>query len=287
MKITKRRMVPTRRPRFTTQDALFLLELPGLLLTATCVPERHWATVCFHLERLKARIGLFSPAAISRGLALMGRTGTGEETALQIAATRSEHHMQIVRERTLGWRAPLKVTGQEHISEALSNGRGAVLWIAHFSFNALASKKALYAAGFRVSHLSRPEHGFSKSRFGIAVLNPIRVGAELRYLRDRIIIDRNRPLSAVQQARRYLEANRIISITAGAWEGGQVASVEIGGCRLEIATGAPGLAYLTGAALLPVFTLRDSGTTEICVAVDAPILIDRNLERNTALLRAS
>ena len=197
---------------------------------------------------------MFSPGAILRGLRLVLGEKADLDTAFRVAATRTEHHVQIVREFAFGWDAPLFLHGSENLQTALQGGRGAILWIAHFSFNALATKKALHSAGFVAYHLSRPEHGFSKSRFGIRFLNPIRVRAERRYLRDRIIIERTMPGRSLLHARKHLAANEIISITAGAWEGAQTATVSIVGCQLELSVGAPGLAHLTGAPLLPVYT---------------------------------
>ena len=145
------------------------------------------------------------------------------------------------------------------------------MWVAHFSFNALATKKAFAAAGFAVSHISRPEHGFSKSRFGIAVFNPMRSRTELRYIKSRIVIDRIKPAAATLRAQKLLAKNQIVSITAGAWEGARIATVDVGSCQLDLATGAPGLAGLTGAGPSPVFTVRDDDTGRIKVVVDQPI----------------
>jgi lauroyl/myristoyl acyltransferase len=275
------------RPYFTGEDAWLLLELAGLAIVATFVPERHWAALSLRLVKLKARLGLFSPAAIQRGLRLVPGASTDPDDAFRIAATRIEHHLQILREALWGWSAPVRLVGGERIAEALAKGQGAVLWVAHFSFNALATKKALHSAGFEVSHLSRPEHGFSKSRFGIAFLNPIRVKAELKYLQSRIIIDRSRPGRSVQQARRRLEANRLISITAGAWEGLRVVTLSIHGCSLDLSTGAPALSHLTGATLFPVFTVRAPDKLEISVVIGEAIPIKPDPARTDAVLAAS
>ena len=244
-------------PLFVRQDAWLLAELPVLFAVAALVPERHWPKVSHRLERLKAVLGGFSPASIQRGLKLVYGEDADPADAFRIAATRTEHHLQIVREYAWGWGAPLELSGSENVASALQVGHGAILWVAHFSFNALAAKKALHEAGFAVSHLSRPEHGFSKSRFGIRFLNPIRVKAELRYLRGRVIIERANPGRSLLQARKRLEANELISITAGAWEGTQLATVSIAGCQLDLSVGAPGLAHLSEAPLLPVYTFRD------------------------------
>jgi hypothetical protein len=77
-----------------------------------------------------------------------------------------------------------------------------------------------------VWHLSRPEHGFSKSRFVVRFLNPIRVRAELNHLGGRILIDRSAPNNAKKSSERLLGENKIISITAGAWEGRRVAATQ-------------------------------------------------------------
>jgi lauroyl/myristoyl acyltransferase len=178
-----------------------------------------------------------------------------------------------MREVTLGWEPNIVLSGKENIDKALALGRGAVLWIAHFSFNSLASKKAFSAAGFDVYHVSRPEHGFSKTRFGIKVLNQIRVRAELRSLAGRIGIDRTKPVESMQAALKLLRQNSIVSITAGAWEGQLLIVVEIFGTELQLAAGAPRLAYAAGCPLLPVFTIRPANSRQIHVVVgDAAIM---------------
>ena len=275
------------RPVFTRQDAWFLLELPLLAAIATLLPETGWRRLCVRLERLKAAIGAFSPARIEAGLRLLRGAATAPEDAIRVAAARSEHHLQILRELIRGWSAPIELSGAEHVAAARREGRGAVLWVAHFSFNALAAKKALHAAGFAVAHLSRPEHGFSKSRFGIAWLNPLRIRSELRFLDGRIVIDRDRPAAAMLRAQQRLLDNGIVSITAGAWEGARPARVTIAGAELALSTGAPGLAHVTGAALLPVYTVRDEGSLAIAVIVGSPIPVDRAAGRKPAVAAAA
>jgi lauroyl/myristoyl acyltransferase len=287
VRIAKRHRPVARRPLFTRQDSRFLLELPLLAAIATFVPETRWRSICVGLERLKARLGWFSPGRIRDGLTLMRGPATAGDDALRVAAARSEHHLQILREFFWGWSAPLELEGAEHLAEALRAGRGAVLWVAHFSFNSLAAKKALHQAGFAVAHLSRPEHGFSTSRFGIAVLNPIRVRTERRFLAERIIVERARPSTAMRRAQRQLLDNRLVSITAGAWEGALLATVAVGGVELELSTGAPGLAHVVGAPLLPVFTVRDEDTLRIAVIVGPPIDVDRVVERKRAVADAA
>jgi lauroyl/myristoyl acyltransferase len=274
--VEQRQLKVSRRPLVSKEDIFFCAELPLLWLIAWLMPERAWRGVCYRLERFKSALHIFSPKAVAtiaaRVLPQCQRDEDAWSFSLRHAATRTEHHLQILRElRPGGWKPRLVLRGAEHLRHALEAGNGAVLWIAHFSFNALATKKALSDAGFKVWHLSRPEHGFSKSRFGIRCLNPIRVAAELRYLGGRIVIDRADPPKAKRAAERVLRENGIISITAGAWEGRKIALPALLGGRIEIATGAPDFSCRCNSPLLPVFTLRDDAAREISVIIDRPL----------------
>ena len=287
MTIRRRTRDAAARPWVAREDLALAAELPLLAGIALTLPESHWPSACRRLEAAKARLGWFDPGPVARTAArvLGGASATfdGPVFALDSAAGRSEHHVQILRE--LGprrWMPRLALEGGTHVDDAMSAGRGAVLWVAHFCFNALASKKALAGAGHRAWHLSRPEHGFSKSRAGIATVNRLRVRAELRYLAGRILIDRAKPMAATLAAQRVLRRNGIVSITAGAWEGQRVSTVSLLGGTLDLAVGAPGLARLAGASLLPVFTVRESDGA-LRVVVEAPIAVAREGDADAAL----
>ncbi len=286
MKVKQRSVARAKRPLISRDDLSFLLEFPALAFAACCIAEKGWHRFCLRLEMLKSRLGAFSTARIIRGLTLI-QGNAKEADAFDIASMRSEHHIQIIRDYFWRWTPEIVLLGREHVDTALGGKRGAVLWVAHFCFNALATKKAFHSAGYAVSHLSRPEHGFSKSRFGIAVLNPIRVKAELRYLRERIIIDRANLAMSLRKAQKKLARNEIVSMTAGAWEGARVATVDAGRCEIDLATGAPGLALLTGAALLPVITIRDDATGQMLVIVKPPLNTDVAARSEEAVLSLS
>jgi lauroyl/myristoyl acyltransferase len=129
-----------------------------------------------------------------------------------------------------------------------------VLWVAPFVYSDLVAKKGLHEAGFRVSHLSRPRHGFSRTRFGIRILNPIWTRIEDRYLEERVRVG-NGSGSALERLRARLQENRIVSITVGdeARRTVRVAFFDIG---LRLATGPLHLARTAKAVLLPVFAVR-------------------------------
>jgi predicted LPLAT superfamily acyltransferase len=286
MEIRRRTRVTDARPFVTRADAVLAAELPLLALIALVVPEPRWRPACRRLEAVKARLRLVDPGPVAR---IASRVVGGGDApfdatsfALDVAAGRSEHHVQVLRASLGRWRPRLALEGEPHIASALRDGRGAVLWVAHFCFNALATKQALSSAGYRAWHLSRPEHGFSSSRAGIATVNRIRVRAELAQLAGRLVIDRAKPAIATLAAQRVLRGNGIVSITAGAWEGTRLARVALLGGTLELAVGAPGLARIAGAALLPVFTVKDDDGTHRIV-VDPPLAVPRDGDANAAL----
>ncbi len=237
------------------------------------------------IERLKGASSSLGDGCVRQTLASFGLTGADDQR--RIGAMRSEHHVQIVRERLAGWKPDIELRGRQQLDAARNAGHGAVLWIAHFSFNALAAKMAFAGAGLEVFHVSRPEHGFTKSRFGIRFLNPIRTGAELKYAAGRIVIDRANPAASMHEARRLLRANKFVSITAGAWEGELLVKARIGQSAIELSSGAPRLAKIAGAPLLPVFVVRDDSTGKIRVTVDRPIDLDGHRDRAELLQSAT
>jgi len=287
MTIRRRTRDAAARPWVTREDLAFAAELPLLAAIALALPETRWPAACRRLEAAKARLRWFDPGQVARTAARVLGNGMAAFDAwgfaLDSAAGRSEHHVQILRELgPRGWTPRLALEGSAHVDDALAAGRGAVLWVAHFCFNALATKKALAGAGHRAWHVSRPEHGFSKSRAGIATVNRLRVRAELRHLAGRILIVRANPMAATLAAQRVLRRNGIVSITAGAWEGQRVAIVSLLGGTLELAVGAPGLARLAGARLLPVFTVRERDGA-LRVVVEPPIAVARDGDADAAL----
>ena len=289
VEIIEREMDPADRKTFTADDARFMLEWPILKFAAGAMPEERWADVAMWVERMKVRLGQPSPArralAIQQALSLPN-IETAETIAWRAAAGRTEHHIQVAKVRSAsGWTPKMSLEGEKHLKAALARGKGAILWVAHFCFNTQVTKMALKAGGYHVSHLSRLEHGFSKSQFGIRYLNPLRCNAELKYLDQRIIIDRTKPGSSLREAKAVLENNRVVSITAGAWEGRRVARGPLLSSRFSLATGAPDLAQGTGAALLPVITTRIAGSTAFRVKIGEPLVTE--FEDNLEAIRAA
>lgn len=178
--------------------------------------------------------------------------------------------LQIVDQNLLQ-RRQLKVSmaGRQHIDRAIDAGRGAILWICPTACSDLIAKMGIAQAGFSVAHLSRPQHGFSNSKFGMAMLNRVRTRVEDRFLRERVPIDDQTGKQAVLALRRIIKSNSIVTITVGA-QTKAPQHVALAGGTIPISAGPARLAGITGAPLLPVFAVR-TGDSKYEVRVEAPI----------------
>jgi lauroyl/myristoyl acyltransferase len=92
---------------------------------------------------------------------------------------------------------------------------------------------------------------------------------------------------------RALKAGEVVSIVAGGTEGSDMVQGPVFGGRLPVAVGAPRLAALTGAPLLPAFTVRDP-KLGWRIAIEEPIAIpshgssdERCIAATAAFLRRS
>jgi lauroyl/myristoyl acyltransferase len=290
--IRRRKRTASGRPWVALEDAKLALALPLLWAFALTVPERRWRTLCYRLESIRASVNTKDLECVARvAERVVGGSHAsfeGRAFALEVAAGATEHNLQVLKSRSRGgWNPVLHLEGAAHLDSALAAGSGAVLWVANFCFNALATKKALHDAGYRLWHLSRPEHGFSKSTAGIALYNGIRTGAERQQLEGRIVFERDRPGAAAVAAMRVLAQNGILSITAGDWEGQRIAGIDVCGGKLHLAVGAPRFARLAGAALLPVFTVRGADLQTIRVVIEPALAVPIDGTTDDALQAAA
>ena len=265
------------RPAWAVSDLVTVLSLAALLLPAWILPERWWAP----LWRVGSRLpGLDKPKANRRNAKSIGAAlgDVGADRALAIAhgikSAVYEIRCQDLRAwRPGGWQPKLSLEGEAHLIEALKGEKGVVLWVSPSIFNSLPTKIALHAKGHKVSHLSSPGHGFSETRFGVEKLNRVRSVPEDRYLAQRIVFDSEAPTTSMRRMMRALKAGEIVSIVAANTEGFEMVQAPIFGGLLPVAVGAPRLAALTGAPLLPTFVFRDPDLG-FRIAIEAPIPLD-------------
>jgi hypothetical protein len=265
---------PTARAGFARSDAQTAVRLAGSLFIAWCLPQNWWPWIARQTSWLGGVLGGKSIAGTASRMARALKLNETDSFALaaSLRGARYEVAFQALRGfRPGGWHPKIEVTGREHLDAGLAAKKGAVLWVAHFVFAPNAAKIGLHDLGFRVSHLSRPDHGFSSTEFGIRYLNPVRSAFEDRYLAERIVFDRAHPAPALLRARKAVAKNGIVSFTAGAWEGSAVVEADFLESRIALAMGPVWLARASGAALIPVFVVRTRAPDEFRVEIGAPI----------------
>ena len=278
------------RPAISKADVATASRLVASLAIAWFLPQRWWPHVARHASWFGGILtGKTTNAVRSRmKLALAGDGAMSADLAADLRAARYEVAFQCLRGyRPCGWHPKITIRGAEHIEDALRLGKGCVLWVAHFVFAPNVVKVGLNELGFAVSHLSRPDHGFSSTQFGIRYLNPVRTAFEDAYLAQRITFDRAHPAAALKRASNTVARNGIVSLTAGAWEGSSLVEACFLGSRIRLAMGPVWLARRSGAILLPVFAMRTKAPDEFLIEIDGPIDVHTGSNESEALTEAT
>lgn len=263
-----------------------LLGLPILAAVSWALPPRTWHRFV-QMAAPFQRIG-WGKLPAQRIAAAIGRddSAAAAQVLNRLAANDVEALLWLLRTaRAHGWKLHAHLRGAAHLDAALAAGSGAVLWVGHFAFASLLSKVTMFANGYDVHHLSHPRHGFSDTRFGMRVLNPIRQRLERQFLASREELNPENPAVALRTLRRHLAENRTVSFTARS-ESAKPVTVPFLSGGLTLATGAADLAYASGAPLLPVMTLRDRNGAFV-TEIQPPLPLDRSAPRTTATRTAA
>lgn len=263
-----------RPPAICKRDLGLLAYLSALAGMAWLLPEPRWDSISRRIARFTRalRPHVFERDVRQLAMLLDGRVEGADVERLLEKTTQNHHRSRLECLRCYhprGWSPDLRLEGREHVDDALARGRGGVLWVAPISAGELATKMTFAAAGYQVSHLSRIHHGFSATRFGVGVLNPIWTRVERRYLAERLEMSAENSVHALKMLIGRVRANRLVSITAGR-QGVRGQAVPFLNGTLHLADGPPALARKTGAALLPVFTVR-VGPGAFVTTVEPPL----------------
>ena len=269
-------------------------DVAALAFQAACawiVPERHWYPLCRRFARWEMR---WQKDRVRRSCERIRAACEAQPIALDPVAVETERIAGRYYERLIifgsyrprGWAPRIELHGRERLDQALAGGRGAILWVSDFAANSVVAKMALLAAGIGITQLSRPTQGFSRTAFGIRFLNPIRIRLEDRYVKDRVVIERDEESrEALRRLQSRLRENGVVAIAVGAWARRKLLVPLLSG-RITYATGPAHLARLSGAPLLPVFPVRDEdGTFHVHIgpALAVPITDDQTEYERTLL----
>ena len=285
---------PPPLPLLSRTDAFELLAIAVLAPIAWLVPERVWMpighVISLAIARLWPAVTRARVATLARALGPRRVDGTLAALRVAIMDGYMEERLELLRaHRPRGWRPRLRLHGRAHLYAALARGRGAVVWTPPFSYADLVVKMALHDAGVAPTHLSVAARGFSPNsclvwnptRFGGAVLSPLRTRVEDRYLHGRVALPPDGSLAYVRRLERRLRENGVVSIRAGE-NGSRVVEVPFLEGHLRLATGAPSLALAAGAALLPVFSVR-TGPGAFDVVIEPPLAPAETSSRHDAV----
>ncbi|MEQ8319693.1 MAG: hypothetical protein RH946_05460 [Rhodospirillales bacterium] len=240
-----------------------IYELPRLsvqALLAWTLPERAWWPVTrlfgrfntgLHPERTDE-----DAALLALGLAGTKHAAHVRDLAVELWSDRYEERFHCLR--TLlpgGWHPSVEIKGAEHVEQARAEGKGVLFWSAVFAFSSLVDKMAWHRMGLPVSHFTRPEHGFSSTRFGIRYINWVRRDAEDKYLYERLMTPDDKTADTLAAIRERLTSGGVVSFMIGN-SGRNTETVPFMSSQLTLATGPLAVARKTGAVVLPVCTLR-------------------------------
>jgi len=264
-----------QQPSFAGTDLGVLVGAPVFTLPAWLLPERAWPAIARALSPMAigdlTKDPTSTEAAIRKTLGARPPDLAAQTILRDMGAEGIFTFFQVLKcYRPDGWEPTLRIAGFEHVHAALGTGRGAVLWVSHAFHGHLGAKIGFRRAGLEVVHLSTPAHGFSGSKFGVRYLNRMQTRIEDRYIAERVMLPLPGQTSggrntAVQTLAKRLKANKVISITGQRGTGRTVEATFLNGI-LPLAPGAPALAQMTGAKLLPVFAFRAAdGAIEVTV----------------------
>ena len=274
------------RPLIDGKDMVLLGLLPVLALLSWSTPERHWPAIATHLAALRwALRGALNGTERGRIGAIVG-AGAAESSLEAYWRSNLGHKyhswLQLLRcYQPRRYQVAVQLEGEEHIQSALAAGRGAILWVATFAYSDLLTKLSLCRAGYAINHLSRASHGFSNTRFGRALFNPIQTRIEHRFLAERLVMSANNTVGPLRRLAARLKDNQLVSITATPL-GRRLQTAPFLDGRIQIATGALSLAHQSGAPVLPVVTVAHSDGTFV-THVEPALPAYPNLPRDQAM----
>ncbi len=155
------------------------------------------------------------------------------------------------------WKPSVVVEGAEHIDRALELGHGAILWRMSFT-SATVVNWGLKQAGYDIVHLSSDAHrGGTRSWFAKHFAAPLYIRSEARLVAKRIIRPRTGNLAYLKELRAEVNKNSVVTMVGDITNARHTETHRVGNLKLQLPTGAPSLAYSSGASLHTCVALRE------------------------------
>jgi hypothetical protein len=232
---------PGKVRRFSNQDLRESLLAIFYLVVATAMPVRWWASICDRMSRLrlKRHIRKQFPGYAAATQAVLGSSIDARKLFEALLAARHRRRLQLAAHLAgFRWSPIVRLEGQAGLQAALRRGHGAIVWCDQFTSQTIFGKRALHEAGIEAHQVSVTSHGISESMFGLRFLNPPMVKVENRYLKSRIVFERDDAYQVTVRIQKVLKANGIVLMTN---------NIHAGSTFTEVAFGEGGWTHLASA----------------------------------------
>jgi hypothetical protein len=232
---------PGKVRRFSNQDLRESAMALFYLVVAASVPVRWWASICDRMSRfrLKRHLRKQFPAYADATRAVLGKDIDPRGLFEAVLAARHRRQLQLAAHLAgFRWAPTIRLEGQEGLQAALRRGHGAIVWCDQFTSQTIFGKRALHEAGIEAHQVSVNSHGVSESMFGLRFLNPPLVEVENRYLKSRIVFERDDAYQVTIRIQKILKRNGVVLMTN---------TIHAGSIFTEVALGEGGWTHLASA----------------------------------------
>lgn len=177
------------------------------------------------------------------------------------------------------WNIRTEVVGLEHLTGAMEDGKGVVLW-GISSCGTLFAKMALSNAGVSLTQLSSADHGtwFPLTLFGKLVAGPLHCRPEDRYIAERIRIPVDDNSSYLFRIGEVLKSKGCVWIAGERSRAKKLVAAKVLNHEGRLPMGAPIIALRNKATLLTAHTRR-LGRFHYRVTIEPAIPLDRSMRR--------
>jgi len=271
-----------RRRSFRTGDIRETLLVASCFLGGVLLPVRYWhrlirAVVALGLSGVRS--GKFAESFRPAFEAVTGASDP-ENVRDAFEAFRGQTaawRMLAVREALPGRRnhPEIEVSGLPQLQASLSDG-GALVWANQFFPQTICGKRALWEAGLKAVQVTAEAHGFRDSAYGKAVLNPVLIRAETKYLARRLIIRHGTEATVTRGVLRSLAEGRVVIVTNNDYAGATFVELPFGRSGIvAMATTIPRLAIRHGKPLFSMTAIELEPFTRYRVHI-APLYLPEN-----------
>lgn len=232
---------PGRVRRLSNQDLRESLMAVFYVVVAASVPVRWWASICDRMSRLRLKRHMRKqfPAYAAATRAVLGNGIDARKLFEALLASRHRRRLQLAAHLVAKrWSPTIRLEGVEGLQAALQRGRGAIIWCDQFTSQTIFGKRALHEAGIEAHQVSVNTHGISESAFGLRFLNQPLVKVENRYLKSRIVFERDDAYQVTIRIQKILRGNGVVLMTN---------NIHAGSTFTEVALGENGWTHLASA----------------------------------------